>query len=225
MNLKVLKASITNKDFRVFNEHIMWILASPEIKLKRVVKNVPIHFSELMTKSFPELTTLLKSARRTDIILEWYTLNLYCWDNNEKAVMGWVVMPQENKLEGVLEEHNLLLSELGSIKHSFNEPTNSILNKFTEFFHRSKTLKSLIEKGRFEIVIKSEGAKKTGDLMILNDFHTTKMIYFYSVSSSLVYRFEKYDLQNKAKKFREIEESNETFVSFIESMAKRWQIK
>jgi len=223
MSLKAKITSIFNKDFKLFNKEIPWILASPEIKLKRVRKIKSFTFTNEFQETFPNLYILLKNARRTDVELEWYTLSLYCWTIENNIIQGWVILTNRPERKNISREHELILNELGEIKTVFNIPDNSILTKFSEFFDRSSTLNSLIDKNRLTIKDLDKIDEDVNNLILINDFHTTRYLYFYSLKSNLIQQFEQLPNSKSSRRvFKTLNQGQLTFNEFVEKIAEQW---
>lgn len=116
-----------NKDLEAFTEHMSWLFHPSTIS---DVTETEIELSEKFIGTFPILTALVKQARVLNIKIEQQPYHLFSWTNKENQNMGWL-----NKIENditstlpLIEEHKLLLEEIGGIQESFNQPDPSFSN-------------------------------------------------------------------------------------------------
>ena len=116
-----------NLDFEAFKEDVSWFL-KPNSNI--VIKNSELRIGEEFKATFPKLNGLIQKARVTNIDIDSQAYTLFAWDNIDNRICGWL-----NKIEKadsykceMIEEHELLLRNIGGIKESFNQPENSFTN-------------------------------------------------------------------------------------------------
>lgn len=116
-----------NKDLEAFTGHMSWLFHPSTIS---DVTETEIELSEKFTVTFPILTTLINQARVLSIKIEQQPYYLFSWTNKDNQNFGWL-----NKIENnipttlpFIEEHQLLLEEIGGIQESFNQPDPSFSN-------------------------------------------------------------------------------------------------
>ncbi len=122
------KKKETNQDFEAFKTEISWFLNSNS-KVEFHEQN-EIRLSEKFRSTFPMLTELISKSRQTILKIDNISYILYTWDTLDGQICGWLNQ-QENKEEykcELIEEHQLLLRNIGGIRESFNEPEDSFSN-------------------------------------------------------------------------------------------------
>ncbi|QNR25141.1 hypothetical protein [Croceimicrobium hydrocarbonivorans] len=127
-----------NKDFKVFKSEVNWFL-SPDSKIE-FQKQKEIRLSEEFKGTFPNLTKLILKSRATFLSIDTINYILFAWDTLDGKVCGWLNQQeaeQEFKCE-LIQEHHLLLQNIGGIRESFNPPENSCSNNQNFMFIASE---------------------------------------------------------------------------------------
>lgn len=116
-----------NKDFETFKERLSWLIHPSQIDS---VSETKIRLSSQFTDTFPILTDLIAQARVLSLDIDNQPHLLFSWTSKDHQSFGWL-----NKIESdftstlpLIEEHKLLLKEIGGIRESFNQPFPSLSN-------------------------------------------------------------------------------------------------
>ncbi len=135
------KNSKVNKDFRELTNHYKWLIKdTDEVELGK--SEPEIYLSEEFLTTFPTLSNLLSKARILSLKINSKPHKLYSWTKSSGIRCGWI-----NKFEGekrtdlkLLDEHRLLLREIGGIWDSYNQPEPSLTNNQEFLFTESECL-------------------------------------------------------------------------------------
>ncbi|WP_347838564.1 hypothetical protein [uncultured Draconibacterium sp.] len=142
MKLWRKKEMDNNRDFEAFRNDVSWFL-KPNSDI--VFKDSELMISEEFKKTFPKLSGLIQKARVSNVEIDSESYILFAWDNVDNQICGWL-----NKLEladsykcEMIEEHELLLRNIGGIKESFNEPEDSFTNNQNFVFIGSECMRGI----------------------------------------------------------------------------------
>ncbi|MBP2618134.1 hypothetical protein [Chryseobacterium jejuense] len=116
-----------NKDFKAFKEHLSWLIHPSQID---TVSETEISLSPKFTDTFPILTDLISQARVLNLDIDHQPHRLFSWTNKNNEIFGWLnkTEPDFTSPFPLIEEHKLLLDEIGGIQESFNQPHPSLSN-------------------------------------------------------------------------------------------------
>ena len=131
-----------NKDFDAFKKDITWFL-KPNSDID--FKDLELNISKEFKATFPKLSGLVQKARVTNIKIDSESYILFAWDNIDNQICGWlnkVEEPDSYECE-MIEEHKLLLRDIGGIKESFNEPDDSFTNNQNFLFIGSECMRGI----------------------------------------------------------------------------------
>lgn len=114
-----------NKYFQAFQEEISWFNYKKEpIEVFEIEKfNLTKRFIEI----FPITAELINSSKKTGVRFQGKSLVLFTWEIG-KEISGWMCQFDEPNIE-LIEEHQILIENIGGIIHSFNEPESIELNE------------------------------------------------------------------------------------------------
>jgi hypothetical protein len=132
------------KDFEAFKKEITWFL-KPYSNITLFKKDFKI--CEEFTTTFPSLSLLIEKARVSNIRIDNKDYILFAWDNKENQICGWLnkIEDGQNKALELIQEHQLLLKNIGGIQESFNNPENSFCNNQNFMFINSECFKGIGE--------------------------------------------------------------------------------
>lgn len=116
-----------NTDFEAFKEHLSWLIHPSQID---TVSEAEIKLSQKFTNTFPVLTDLISQARVLNLEVDHQPYRLFSWTNKNNESFGWLnkAEPDFTSALPFIEEHKLLLNEIGGIRESFNQPKSSLSN-------------------------------------------------------------------------------------------------
>jgi len=128
-----------NKDFEAFKKDISWFINQSD-KIEFLETENEIILSETFQKTFPILSSLIINARILNLKINNQSYKLFSWTNNENLSCGWLNKIEENfePTLNLIEEHKLLLKEIGGIQESYNEPEPSLTNNQNFLFIESE---------------------------------------------------------------------------------------
>lgn len=118
---------IMNKDFEAFKEHLSWLIHPSQID---TVSETEITLSLKFTDTFPILADLISRARVLNLEIDNQPHRLFSWTNKDNESFGWLNKTESDFTSALplIEEHKLLLEEIGGIRESFNQPSPSLSN-------------------------------------------------------------------------------------------------
>ncbi len=117
-----------NTDFEAFKSEVSWFL-NPNSKIE-FQEQKEIRLSEEFKGVFPNLSELIVKSRQTYLIIDNINYILFAWDTLDGQICGWLNQQEteeEYKCE-LIQEHELLIRNIGGIRESFNQPENSFSN-------------------------------------------------------------------------------------------------
>jgi len=118
-----------NKDFETFKNNKKWFFEASD-KVEFLYTENELQLSETFNSTFPLLTELLHQARILKLKINDQPYKLFSWTNKDDSSCGWLNKIEENASTTfkLIEEHELLLSEIGGIHESYNQPEPSLSN-------------------------------------------------------------------------------------------------
>lgn len=145
-----------NKDFEAFKERLSWLIHPSQIDN---VSETTISLSSQFTDTFPFLTDLIAKARVLSLDIDNQPHRLISWTHKDHHSFGWL-----NKIESdfisplpLIEDHKLLLKEIGGIRESFNQPFPSLSNNQEFMFLASECSAGINDwEDHYEDLCKSE---------------------------------------------------------------------
>lgn len=128
-----------NKDFETFKEEISWFIKEFD-KVDFLDTESEFQLSEKFQNTFPNLTKLIKLARVLNLNINNQSYKLFSWTNKNDLSCGWLnkIEKNPNTTLNLIEEHKLLLSEIGGIQESYNQPEASLCNNQNYMFIESE---------------------------------------------------------------------------------------
>ncbi|MDO5614704.1 MAG: hypothetical protein Q4G16_00815 [Cruoricaptor ignavus] len=139
-----------NIDFETFKSDISWFISKTD-KIDFLNSQKEILLSNEFKNTFPILSELIEQARILELKINNQLFRLYSWTNKDKLSCGWL-----NKIENIgnsnlnlIEEHKLLLNEIGGIQESYNKPEESLCNNQDFMFIESECTAGLGDLGDY----------------------------------------------------------------------------
>ncbi len=150
-----------NQDFETFRSKISWFLNSNSKILFN--QSEELRLSKEFKTAFPNLTKLILRSRQTYLTIDQTNYILFAWDTVDGQICGWLNQQEseeEYKYE-LIEEHRLLLRNIGGIKESFNQSDDSFTNNQNWLFIGSECLKGIGDyDGYYSMKCEEEGKKE-----------------------------------------------------------------
>jgi hypothetical protein len=222
-----------NADFDAFKSDVSWFI-KPKSKIEFLHLN-NIRLSEEFRSTFPELSKLIDKSRQTHLTIDSEKYILFAWDTKEGKICGWL-NKQENSDEfkcELIEEHKLLLRNIGGIRESFNQPEGSFSNNQNFMFVGSECSRGIgdwddyysmtcIDDQKEEIdysnllafVYEANGA------LTLYDPDTRKVLLFSHDHSFDNVEF----MKNQPKYTFHTFKKADNFTDYVEELARQWQV-
>lgn len=147
---------LMNTDFEAFKDHLSWLIHPSQIEN---VSEAEIRLSQKFTDTFPILTDLISQARVLNLDIDHQPHLLFSWTNRKNEIFGWLnkMEPDFTSTLPFIEEHKLLLDEIGGIRESFNQPQPSVSNNQEFMFTGSNCLLGINDwDDHYEDLCKSE---------------------------------------------------------------------
>lgn len=219
------------QDFEYFKNALSYLF-KPKDKFE--VSEGSLTLDEEYEKTFPNLYSLVSTARVTNVNFKGDNYKLLAWTLPDDESCGWFCKMEDLTKNNItlLPEHELLLKNIGGIKESYNEPDGSFTNNQNFLFIKSLCIPGLgMSIDHYEESCSYENIKP----MPLNDLVTfveeangnstlynlqTKQVYLYShdhafdnvttVPGQPEYTFHYID-------------GVTSFVDYVEILAKQWK--
>lgn len=128
-----------NIDFETFKNDITWFLKPSDI-VEFLDNDLNISLSDKFQETFPNLTNLVQKSRKLNLTINNQEYILFSWTNKDNISFGWlnkIELDKTNEIE-IIEEHELLLKEIGGIQESYNQPEPSLTNNQNFLFIKSE---------------------------------------------------------------------------------------
>lgn len=138
--------NIDTTDFDAFLEDTPWFLQSTDTVEFLDAGNKTI-LNPVFQKVFPKLSKLIQQARVLNLTVNNQPYRLFSWTNIYDLSCGWM-----NKIESTIDselkfidEHKILLNQIGEIQETYNEPEPSLTNNQNFLFIASECIKGIGE--------------------------------------------------------------------------------
>jgi len=133
------KKKIMNKDFEAFKKDILWFISQSD-KIEFLETENKLKVSEKFQNTFPVLSDLIGKARVLNLKINDTFYKLFSWTNKDGLSCGWLNKMEENPNTNLnlIDEHRLLLNEIGGIQESYNQPEPSLSNNQEFMFIESE---------------------------------------------------------------------------------------
>ncbi|XWW43627.1 hypothetical protein JYG30_12550 [Fibrella sp. USSR17] len=133
-----------NTDFVEFTKSVAWFTKSSD-KLEFLRAEVEFPLTERFKHTFPVLSSLIKKARLVNLTINSQLYRLFSWTNKYEVSCGWLTKIEalSDHPYDLIDEHKLLLSEIGGIQESYNQPEPSLCNNQNFLFIESQCTKGL----------------------------------------------------------------------------------
>lgn len=127
------------EDFETFKEDISWFITQYD-KVNFLQTENKLQLSQNFQNTFPVLTELIQQARILNLNINNQSYKLFSWTNKSDLSCGWLnkIEKNPNTTLYLIEEHKLLLSEIGGIQESYNQPEPSLCNNQNFMFIESE---------------------------------------------------------------------------------------
>jgi hypothetical protein len=219
-------------DFETFKKDITWFI-KPTDKVEFLDSNLDINLSDKFQETFPILTNLIQKSRKLKLTINNQVYRLFYWTNKDNISIGWLNKIESDKTNEIqlIEEHELLLKEIGGIQESYNQPEPSLTNNQNFLFIKSEGSKGIgAWDDYYEELCKEENKPQidykdficfvqeaNGDLTLYDK--TTKEVLLFAHDHC----FDNVEfLENQPEyTFHKINEI-ETFVDYVENLATEW---
>jgi hypothetical protein len=133
-----------NLDFEEFKRNISWFVKSQD-KIEFLNTDFGFEPSEEFQNTFPKLSSLVREARILNLKINDQLYRLLSWTNKDNASCGWLNIIETNIEPAIelIDEHKMLLNEIGGIQESYNQPEPSLSNNQNFLFIASLCLKGI----------------------------------------------------------------------------------
>ena len=222
-----------NKDFEALTNYYQWLIKeSDEVNIGEIQTDILL--SEEFQKTFPKLTGLIKKARILNLTISSETYKLFSWTKRNGIICGWInkfEKEQKNDLQ-LIAEHRLLLSEIGGIWESYNQPEPSLSNNQEFLFIESECLSGIGGWDEYyEIVCKQDNINEidcsefvcfvreaNGDVTLYNPKNKEVFLFAHDHCFDNVTFLD----GQPEYTFHKINKVN-TFADYVEELANEWQ--
>ncbi|MCW3170023.1 hypothetical protein OMO38_15975 [Chryseobacterium sp. 09-1422] len=128
-----------NEDFEEFKKNISWFISQSD-KIDFLNTETEIELTEKFCNTFPILSNLISKARILTLKINNQLYKLFSWTNKNGLSCGWLNKIEQNTSSQlpIIEEHKLLLNEIGGIQESYNQPEPSLSNNQNFMFIESE---------------------------------------------------------------------------------------
>ena len=128
-----------NEDFEEFKKDISWFISQSD-KIDFLNTETEIELTEKFCNTFPILSNLISKARILTLTISNQLYKLFSWTNKNGLSCGWLnkIEQNTNSQLPIIEEHRLLLNEIGGIQESYNQPEPSFSNNQNFMFIESE---------------------------------------------------------------------------------------
>lgn len=128
-----------NEDFEEFKKDISWFISQSD-KIDFLDTETEIELTEKFRNTFPILSNLISKARILTLTINNQLYKLFSWTNKNGLSCGWLNKIEQNTSSQlpIIEEHRLLLNEIGGIQESYNQPEPSLSNNQNFMFIESE---------------------------------------------------------------------------------------
>ena len=190
--------------------------------------------SEEFKDTFPKLTELILKSRQTYLKIDHINYTLFAWETIDGQICGWLnkyETKEEYKCE-LIQEHEILLRNIGGIRESFNAPENSFTNNQNFMFIGSECSKGIGDwADYYSMTCEEEGKNKidhtnlvafvqeaNGAIALYDPL--TKEVFLFSQDHS----FENIEFMKNQPEFTFHTFKNvTTFENYVETLAQEWE--
>lgn len=133
-----------NIDFETFKNDITWFI-KPNDKVELLDTTLNYSLTKKFQDTFPKLTSLIEKARVLNLTINYQSYKLFSWTNKDSKSFGWLNKIESDKTTdiGLIDEHELILQEIGGIQESYNQPEPSLTNNQNFLFIKSECSKGI----------------------------------------------------------------------------------
>lgn len=133
-----------NIDFETFKKDINWFI-KPTDKVELLDTTLNYSLTKKFQETFPKLTSLIKKARVLNLTINYQSYRLFSWTNKDNKSFGWLNKIESDKTTDIelIDEHELILQEIGGIQESYNQPEPSLTNNQNFLFIKSECSKGI----------------------------------------------------------------------------------
>jgi hypothetical protein len=128
-----------NIDFETFNNEVSWFI-NPTDTIEFLASETPFQVSDNFKSTFPILAELIAQARVLNLTINNQLFKLFSWTNKDQLSCGWLnkIETENNSALNLIDEHRLLLREIGGIQESYHQPEDSFSNNQNFMFIESE---------------------------------------------------------------------------------------
>lgn len=133
-----------NIDFETFKTDITWFV-KPGDKVELLDTTLNYSLTDNFRATFPILTNLIQKSRVLNLTINNQLYRLFSWTNKENKSIGWLNKIESDKKTDIelIDEHELLLKEIGGIQETYNQPEPSLSNNQNFLFIKSECSKGI----------------------------------------------------------------------------------
>lgn len=131
-------------NFETFKNDITWFV-KPTDKVELLDTTLNYSLTKKFQETFPKLTSLIEKSRVLDLKINYQSYRLFSWTNKDNKSFGWLnKIDSDNTTEiELIDEHELILQEIGGIQESYNQPEPSLTNNQIFLFIKSECSKGI----------------------------------------------------------------------------------
>ena len=220
-----------NPDFEAFKSEVCWFL-SPKSKVEFQEQH-EMRLSEGFKNTFPRLTELILKSRQTYLKIDHLNYILFAWDTIDGQICGWLNQQEtveDNNCE-LIQEHEILITNIGGIRESFNQPEDSFSNNQDFMFIGSKCSRGIGNWEEYYSMTCEENGKKEMDYSKLIAFvhEANGALTLYDPLTKKVFLFShdhSFDnavtIDDQPKYTFHTFKNTVTFEDYIEALAREW---
>lgn len=133
-----------NIDFETFKNDITWF-TKPNDKVELLDTTLNFNLTERFQATFPKMTSLIQKSRVLNLTINSQHYKLFSWTNKDYKSFGWLNKIESTNINDIelIEEHEILLREIGGIQESYNQPEVSLTNNQNFLFIKSECTKGI----------------------------------------------------------------------------------
>lgn len=133
-----------NIDFETFKNDITWFV-KPTDKVELLDTTLNYSLTKKFQETFPKLTNLIEKSRVLNLTINYQSYRLFSWTNKDNKSFGWLNKIESDKTTDIelIDEHELILQEIGGIQESYNQPEPSLTNNQNFLFIKSECSKGI----------------------------------------------------------------------------------
>lgn len=133
-----------NIDFETFKTDITWFV-KPADKVELLDTTLNYCLTDDFQATFPILTNLIQKSRVLNFTINNQQYRLFSWTNKDNKSIGWLNKIESDKTTDIelIDEHELLLKEIGGIQETYNQPEPGLSNNQNFLFIKSECSKGI----------------------------------------------------------------------------------